>query len=258
MDVAENTAVYEFIDGKKLSGNEVEFEHIGQCAQFLTRLDGLKTKPGAKEFPLASEARFSVAGIVENVEFRIERLSSVRFHSALNLFLDQDLKPLFQELKRWSQSKHGEEFFRREIEWSERILSPSDFGFHNALLRQSSELVFLDFEYFGWCDPAKMLSDFILHPAFSLKKEFCSFFVEKMLFGLKENPGLSKRLEVVYPLFGIKWCLILLNEFLPDQFQRRAFAFSNPDNVDKIQIEQLEKAKRMFEKIGNEYEHFPY
>ena len=36
-----------------------------------------------------------------------------------------------------------------------RCLSPSDFGFHNALLEATGKLRFVDFEYAGWDDPAK-------------------------------------------------------------------------------------------------------
>src|SRR5258708_29751946 len=39
------------------------------------------------------------------------------------------------------------------------------FGFHNALLRPSQELCFLDFEYAGHDDPAKMVGDFFSQPA---------------------------------------------------------------------------------------------
>ena len=52
-----------------------------------------------------------------------------------------------------------------ELPVEQRTLSPSDFGFHNALRRPDGRVVFLDLEYFGWDDPAKMISDFLLHPA---------------------------------------------------------------------------------------------
>ena len=49
--------------------------------------------------------------------------------------------------------------FERDIDSAERTLSPSDFGFHNALKRSDGRIVFLDFEYFGWDDPAKMTAE---------------------------------------------------------------------------------------------------
>jgi len=46
----------------------------------------------------------------------------------------------------------------------ETCLSPSDFGFHNALVDPSGALSFLDFEYAGRDDPAKPVSDFFCQP----------------------------------------------------------------------------------------------
>src|SRR5690606_1492036 len=49
-----------------------------------------------------------------------------------------------------------------------RLLSPSDFGFHNMLRRDDGSLAFIDFEYFGWDDPAKLAADFLLHAGHKL------------------------------------------------------------------------------------------
>ena len=48
---------------------------------------------------------------------------------------------------------------------ADRVVSPSDFGFHNALRTEDGRLAFLDFEYAGWDDPAKLVCDFELQPA---------------------------------------------------------------------------------------------
>ena len=41
---------------------------------------------------------------------------------------------------------------------------------------------------------------------------------------LAGQSAFAGRVAAVYPLFGLKWCLILLNEFLPADFLRRQFA----------------------------------
>ena len=52
-----------------------------------------------------------------------------------------------------------------------RSLSPSDFGFHNALLEADGRLTFVDFEYFGWDDPVKIVADVMLHPGMGLSAD---------------------------------------------------------------------------------------
>ena len=51
----------------------------------------------------------------------------------------------------------------RPLDQQDRCLSPSDFGFHNALA-QGETVRFIDFEYAGWDDPAKTVCDFFHHP----------------------------------------------------------------------------------------------
>ena len=76
-----------------------------------------------------------------------------------------------------------------------RTLSPSDFGFHNAIRRSDDVLIFIDFEYFGWDDPAKTISDFLLHPAMQLNEEHSQMFLSNCtnVFSTTDE-NLSKRI----------------------------------------------------------------
>jgi len=251
-------AIYEYIDGAKIPSEEITESDINSAAEFLGRLKGLKTCEGSRKFSVASEACFSINGIVANVQHRMERLlvpqSNELQNKELNNFLLDQFIPLFDDIKNWCNSKLEKIGLSYDVAIAddEKTLSPSDFGFHNALRRKDGRIVFLDFEYFGWDDPAKMISDFLLHPAMDLGEDLKLHFVESILRCFEENPNLGRRVETVYPLFGLKWCLILLNEFLPDQMLRRGFAMGTNSQVDLLG-KQLSKAKMMLNKISNEY-----
>lgn len=257
-------AVYEYIEGKKISPQEVTGPDIDYAVQFLTRLKKLRNRKGSSYLPLASEACFSVQAVVENIELRLNRLSVLRNsgaqYNALREFLTNEFMPSFADVTRWCKSnlnKAGMSFVS-ELPYEERTLSPSDFGFHNALRRSDDQIVFLDFEYFGWDDPAKMISDFLLHPAMELREDLRRRFVSSILSCFVDNRYLEKRVEIVYPLFGLKWCLILLNEFVPEGLLRRGFASGSDLDKSKVQAKQLSKARQTFHRIKNEYEYFPY
>jgi thiamine kinase-like enzyme len=141
---------------------------------------------------------------------------------------------------------------------AKRTLSPSDFGFHNSIKRPGGQVVFLDFEYFGWDDPAKMISDFLLHPAMELNESLKRRFVAGILSGFEGYRDLQERLSVAYPLFGLKWCLIILNEFVPQKLLRRGFAGDGHLDGSQLQAQQLAKAQAMLENITNNYRRFPY
>src|SRR5205814_4733466 len=96
----------------------------------------------------------------------------------------------------------------QEISREARTLSPSDFGFHNMLRRPNGELAFLDFEYFGWDDPAKTVSDFILHPGMELPHSLKQQFFAGALAVFSGSPKIEARVRAVYPLFALKWATI--------------------------------------------------
>lgn len=263
-DKANGLAIFEYIAGNKMTAQEITGFDIDYAAEFLLQLKDLKGAKQAGFFPVASEACFSVGAVVENIELRLNKLFAVpkrgEMYQRLHRLLVSTLVPSFEEIAKWCRSSLAKSglSFTSSLGAGLRTLSPSDFGFHNAVKRRSGEIVFLDFEYFGWDDPAKMISDFLLHPAMQLREGQKRRFLSKMLAGFREQKSLPKRLEAVYPLFGLKWCLILLNEFVPEDLMRRRFAGGGVFNPDRLLGAQLLKAERMLSRIRRHYKHFPY
>jgi len=73
-------------------------------------------------------------------------------------------------------------------------------------------------------------------------------FLIGMLECFNENHKLGRRVEILYPFFKLKWCLILLNEFVPQDLCRRNFASDSALNKREAQNEQLKKAKLMIKR----------
>ena len=85
-----------------------------------------------------------------------------------------------------------------------------------------------------------------------MSKDLKIYFVERMKVIFEEDPCFKNRLESFFPLFGLKWCLIILNEFTADA-QRRIFA-----GAQIKRFEQLERAKILTQRIKDIYKEFPY
>ncbi len=130
-----------------------------------------------------------------------------------------------------------------------QTLSPSDFSFHNALRRADGGLAFLDFEYFGWDDPVKLVSDFLWHPAMTLSAAQASRFARGAheLFAA-QDATYGSRLRAYFPLFGLKWCTIMLNEFVADDWNRRQFA-GQQRKRERVKAEQLHKSRALCEEV---------
>ena len=143
-DAVRHCAVFEYIKGNLVGSHEVTNEDLDQVSGFLVQLREIGRDAESSALPNAAEACFSVQAIVESLTSRLKRLRAVREDSKLNGFLETEFLPSFQQAVEMSDAKTV------ELAVDHRTLSPSDFGFHNALRRSDGRLAFLDFEYFGW------------------------------------------------------------------------------------------------------------
>lgn len=263
-DVEHGAAIYTHIDGEPIPPAAYAADDLDQAVEFLARLKSLTSHRESRALPSASEACFSPRAIIGSIEQRFQRLAEAPGdrapYQAMRRFLVEEFEPSFETIQRWVKQRLVDmgTSLDAELPHSDRTLSPSDFGFHNALRTPDGTIVFLDFEYFGWDDPAKMISDFLLHPAMSLSENMKVHFAKAIFRRLGEWADLPRRVEVVYPLFGLKWCLIILNEFIPVHYQRRDFASSAELDQDDLQLRQSAKAQRMLGRIWASYEEFPY
>jgi hypothetical protein len=229
------------------------------CA-FLADLHRLSALPAAAALPSASEACFSLQSVAGNIQARLDRLRALGpgllDASGLGRFLAEELLPAWEAIRAQAadRARRWGIPLDRDLPAEARTLSPSDFGFHNAL-KADGKVFFLDFEYFGWDDPAKLLADFLLHPGMALDPGLRERFARGLLDQIPV-PGLGERARLAYPLFGIKWCAILLNEFLPGPLHRRRFAAPGPLSPGECQAGQLAKCRAKLRQVVAENDHF--
>jgi hypothetical protein len=115
-------------------------------------------------------------------------------------------------------------------------------------LRETGELCFLDFEYAGWDDPAKMAGDFFAHPGIPVPREHFDPFLKTAMSFSRHANALELRARLLEPVFRIKWCCIVLNEFVPEAAQRRRFATPAADLVASKR-RQLDKARTLLASV---------
>ena len=260
-DPEQRMILYRYIEGQRVDSDTVDAKDLQRVCDFLIRLDRLKNEPDAGCLLPASEAFFTVTDIIRNIRQRLQRLIEIsgdRAHDVdLKPFLDKTVLPFFNQVTERVNAWRidccpGEE---KPLSASERTLSPSDFGLHNAIRKPDRRLVFLDFEYFGWDDPAKLIIDFVLHPAMALTHSLKRRFVASMIRHFNNTDRLKRRIDLLYPLFGIKWSLILLNEFVPAEAKRRDFAGAAEKRPETtVLTEQLQKAKQLIHTIIQKHE----
>lgn len=239
--------LYEWIQGTPPS--TVEAADIDAALAFAADLARLKTAADARDLPRASEACPAAGDLIRQIDQRRARLGpATQQEPALGRLLER----LGTLQAAWAvRAQDGYARCGRTLETPlppmAQTLSPSDFGFHNALRRANGTLAFIDFEYFGWDDPVRLAADFVLHPGMDLGEAGKHRFLAGCHRLFAADPFFATRLGLLYPLVGLRWCLILLNEFLPERWARRNFAGATDAAAGRAR--QLAKAERLLDQL---------
>ncbi len=229
-----NFALFEWVIGKEIS--EITEDHIQGVTDFVIELANISKNTNPGTFDLASAACLSGQMIEQQINERYTvLLKCAELHSDLSNFLNNNFYEAIKKILPVSK-KHWPGDFSKKLNKYHRILSPSDFGFHNILLTKNG-LKFIDFEYFGWDDPVKLVCDFLLHPAMNLTDSQRSIWLEKMNETFSNDINFKARLSASYYLYGLCWCLIILNVFTTENMN------------DKKQAIQLSKSKKLLNHI---------
>lgn len=251
-DARHGIGVYEYIDGDKLAAAEIRAEHVDSAAKFFSDLNSREVRAQAAQLPEASEACFSIDAHLAMVDGRIARLDRITGTEPV----DGEARDFASRLAtRWAEAKRVilEQAAAAGIQpgeaLAERCISPSDFGFHNAITMTGRGLCFIDFEYAGWDDPAKLVGDFFSHPAVPVDMSHRDRFMDQAFEYSTQPRKLRERARLLFPVFQVKWCCIILNEFLPEAAERRRFADPHTDFTARKRA-QLEKAARLFGRIA--------
>jgi hypothetical protein len=242
IDREQKIALYSYLIGSRIT--QITSKHVSQAAEFIRIINSKSNTPGAKVLSMASDACFIWQDHLNLVQNRIERL--------LQLQPKNDLEKEAQEfvrcklLPKWLQLNGALEIemikFKNVISINDRVISPSDFGFHNIIENQG-KLFFLDFEYAGWDDPVKLICDFICQPELPVNQSQGQQFLVEVSCYLPQPEKIKHCVQSLLPIHRLKWCCILLNEFRLEDRHRRLHAGIGHDG---LLLDQLNKANWYF------------
>jgi len=238
----EKIGVYRYIKGYSYKNGDIQKSDVLLVAQFLKKLSKLSKEKDASKLPMASESAGSMKQYQEILEQRFKKLIHFKnvslYKAELTEILDI-LLPLYQRMKHAMQKAYKMKNRQMGVSFPSLTLSPSDIGFSNILKTRDGRLFFYDFEYAGWDDPAKTISDFYLHPGVSLTVKHRELFFVNVV-DIADRKDIYNRLGWVYLLLSIKWCVIMLNPFRLS------------DKVDQKEYGQFAKVKKRLHTIEHD------
>ena len=239
-------AAYQWLEGDII--NEHNLDDITKCSNFINDLFKIKSEKSFSKIGLASAACISGKSIEDQLIQRLGFFKNIN-NNDLHTFLSDEFVPLMTYFLENAKNNWNFDYnFDENLPLEKLTLSPSDFGFHNIIKKRDKSLCFIDFEYFGFDDPVKLISDFYYHPGMNLNLDSKNHWLNETKKIFDEDVFL--RSNLCRPLYGLIWCLIILNDFRPDILQRRMLASATPDfNQNNILNNQLNKAKSLIDFI---------
>lgn len=238
-------AIMEYVPGSPIK--DASERSIDAAIQLISDLFAARKINDAENLDVASEACVAPIDLCTQIAERRRNIETAfNDHESLKIFVEQNFDPAFQRIEKVARQQLAEAgiSLNTPLPRMNQTLSPSDFGFHNAV-DHDGKITFLDFEYFGWDDPVRLVSDFLLHPGHDLDENCKDAFLSKSsaIFSTGDKSFIP-RLEALYPLVGLRWCMILLNEFLPERLARRRAAGAI-ETTKLLLARQLKKSENL-------------
>ncbi len=251
-------ALLQYIDGIRPKVNQITESEINNAISFFLNLNKCLNPEFARILPSASEACFSLQEHVVTIKKRLNKLKLIEVNEEIDndalSFVQSELIPFWNTIEKnlsveWETSGINPE---EVLPIAHRCISPSDFGFHNSIKSSEGKIFFIDFEYAGWDDPAKMICDFFCQPEVPVSDKYLTVFINKILNIIPDSVSFKQRVSWLIPVYKIKWCCIILNEFLPISQKRRSFADIHTPVSAKKRI-QLKKSQELLIKTKSIY-----
>lgn len=237
-------SVFTHLNGVKIASSDITDDFIKLAANHIAEVALINVSSN----PFAKGAYFSIDGHINDIEKRLSKLEGLDFECSrivdLRNFIDNNLRPIWMERLRMINSVKPKHYFRHV----KKYLSPSDFGFHN-ILACDGQLGFLDFEYAGQDDLAKLVADFSLTPQAPISSKQAIIFRDLIVSKIDLDEHFIGRVELLKFVGEIRWICIILNDFLPFFSNRRQQACG--DDQEKRLQEQLKFAQKQIEKCKN-------
>ena len=214
VDKEKEIIFFNFIKGSSIK--KPNKNQLNECLKFLIKING-STNYKKFKFQLASDACLSIKDHINTCDSRIRKLI-LKYEKRKNLehrkvlkFLKKKIIPEFKKLKHEINKNFSKTQILKKIDEEDLILSPSDFGFHN-IISKNQKLYFIDFEYAGWDDPNKLLSDFFLNPDYFISDKNKKYFLSNFIRFFKKKISNLSKFNLILKFHFLKWVCVIINQ----------------------------------------------
>ncbi len=229
-----------------VEGEPVPAAAVRAALQFYRDINADRDR--VRRYPLpAREGYLSITAHIAHIEGRVAGLGIGHLPGPLQpgarAALDR-LRENFDLARRHivAAITHGE--LDDAIGREQALISPGDFGFHNALCVNGAP-IFLDFEYAGFDDPAKTLADLFLQPRVPIDPGYFDEAAEAMALR-GDTSALKRRAAILGRLLAAKWQAIILAPLDERRYPAFSSRYADRQNAELLRRVQLSLRETRF------------
>lgn len=233
----EGTLLLSRISGRGFRERQIDQKAVQQAADFIVSVNQINDPETVRSTPMALGACCSISDHLDAAEI-VAQTQQCRKHAAVPMlaFLNDELEPVWQKVLGAVLDKFQTANIdvRQSLPQERRILSPGNFGFHNALLTPEKDVCFVDFAQSGWEDPARLVNQFFCFSSLPPKIDHWDAVI-RVLQNLRFlDPEFAVRAKILLPVYQvIRACMLVLKCFPTNLEPSGAVA---PHRHSKIQL----------------------
>ena len=208
-----------YLNGRKLRQEELNLTAIQQAVDFITTVNQNRETVATDSMPYAKGACFSIREHLLEIDQCLNDLRPGEdTDEKVRQFILDELSPTWASVRETivAQCETGGLELDQAVDEPNRILSPGDFGLHNAIITPERELRFVDFDEGGWDDPARLICNMFCPPDLPIKHLHWDTVIEgfEQISGFE--PMVAIRARVLVPAYQVKRSGLMMNEFVSE------------------------------------------
>ena len=238
VDYDQRCVVMEYLEGETFPDREPPPQAAVTCAvDFFRHLNSDHTAARQCIRQDAAEGFLSLTEHLENIKQRLAGMGCEHLPAEIKPQAERLLASMRKKYESTSEiTAHqiASGMLNDAIQPDDCCISPSDFGFHNAI-SSAAGVKFFDFEFSGWDDPTKAALDFMLQPRVPVKQGLSPLLGS---LNLKQSHYLKMRYEALMPILSLKWSCIILSVLNPVRL-REIIRLGSSHELDNLISERI-------------------
>ncbi len=228
------SAIFTEVAGTQKAGEDIDKGDATQIVNFLHKVDRIKYYDTVEVIPFAVNARLRLFDYIKQIDIRVKTITNLinerKFSDNVLMWIEKE-NPTEYIIKARDRiiDELDYNLLTKRNSFNDFSLTPIDFSINNFLFNHKGAN-FIDFEYFGWDDRYRSISEFYCHRRSlkvneEIKKEIVSNYAQRLSLSKEERTKMAYSII----LTSLEWLIAGVSSLTPQTIEVRKFGNPNID-----------------------------